>query len=360
MYEIIILKNIFIIVTLLLTSFTIIFYKRRVRNICKYYKYKINNFFFTTAIALLYIFIILFYYIRLFNLGQQLDLKILLYNIILIWNTLITPLSLFTKISLIIFIFIFFTNISILFISLIKKATLEIFKLYIFILKHIEDHDKYIYKATSIKRICLSIKDNDLISYNIYKILYILQKKISNEYVINFINEINKILIYSKTYKLIINLLPLLVFIYDCIYNHFIIIHFYYYLLFFVPLMLIKRITKAIGTTNDCFAEILWNIYYLKNDNIIYVVSEEQRKIFNILFDSNISYIQEFLLDMVEFHLKYSITYIKNGDVYYNNDNICLIFKDNKIFEYIEDDFGNPIIAEESKNYSLLIQPNNK
>ena len=124
--------------------------------------------------------------------------------------------------------------------------------------------------------------------------------------------------------------------------------------------MLLKRITKAIGTTNDCFAEILWNIYYLKDDTIIYVVSKEQRKIFNILFDSNISYVQEFLLDMVEFHLKYSITYIKNGDVYYNNDNICLIFKDNKIFEYIEDEFGNPIIAEESKNYSLLIQPDNK
>ena len=47
------------------------------------------------------------------------------------------------------------------------------------------------------------------------------------------------------------------------------------------------------------------------------------------------------------------------GDVYYNNDNIGLIFKDNKIFEYMEDDLGNPIIEKESKNYSLLIQPSN-
>ena len=73
------------------------------------------------------------------------------------------------------------------------------------------------------------------------------------------------LILNSNKYKTFIQISPIIIVIYDCIINNFIIIHVYYYLLIYTPIMLIKRITTVINNTNFPFTEILWDIYYKKD-----------------------------------------------------------------------------------------------
>lgn len=174
---------------------------------CYIYKYKINNFFLTTAIAFLYIFtfFILFYYIRLLNIGQKLDLKLLYNNVISAWSTLITPLDLMIKIPLISLSFLLLVNICILFLFLLKKATLEIYKLYIYILlkplKPSLDHWR-----TRITNYLCSFWDSDIFSFTLHHIIKVisLKYKDKNKYPEKssyFLKDINNILVYNRLYN---------------------------------------------------------------------------------------------------------------------------------------------------------------
>lgn len=105
--------------------------------------------------------------------------------------------------------------------------------------------------------------------------------------------------------------------------------------------------------TNDGFASILWQIYYNKDINVIYIATKEEKELIDILLKANLGYIQKFHLTMVEYHLKYSITYYLKSikeNIYYNDHSVYLKLNNDKIFE---DDNGN-VLYKQTTEYLLL------
>lgn len=337
----------YLILLITLILFSINIYVRLNDNFINLYKYKINSFVLNIIIIILYIsiFIIFFYILRLYNIGNYLDLKMLYLNITLIWSTFMTPLNILPKCLLISYIIILTGLVMILLISIIKKALIELFKFYIYIQLNPVRQKK-------IKGLgpFWSLRDNDIISYTFHTIINkILLKYKNKDFYQKNSNYFFNILVNNKKYQLFIQFTPFLVVLYDFIFNNFVIIHFYYYMLIYIPIMLFRRITAAITNTNEGFARILWQIYYNKEKDIYYIASKEEKEIIDILLKANVGYVTEFLLEMVEFYLQGSITYrLKDAEknIYWNNDGNCLQIIENKIFEVIEDDEGNKIFKE--------------
>jgi len=353
-----IIINLILFITLItLILFLISFFNYTTKNKLYLYKWKITNYTFTLSIILFYIivFIFFFYYLRLINIGKFMDLKTLYINISEIWSIFITPLTSLTKFYLISYFIIMFLVLVTLFIYIMKFIMLQLFKFYIFKYKNPVVISKNILKRKHPLIDMTSLADNDILSYSISKLLGKLLTNMPDNLIKSYVIIIKNTLIYNKKYKLMFNLSPVMFFIYDCIFNNFIIIHLYYYLLIFTPLMIIKRATTAIFKTNEGFTDILWFLYYTKEKNVYYIANKEQKKIIDLLVMANITYIQEFLLDMVEYHLKLSITYTLydiNNNIYCNNDETFLKVENNKIFEIIENENGT--LYKETHDWILL------
>lgn len=329
------------------------------------YKYKIKNFIFTFFIILSYIliFIILFSYFRYLHVGHNIDLRQIYYSLKIIW-LFFKPLTFITKFYLLSCILISLMFVVILWLLLIKKIMLEIFKTYIYFLPMMEN----IRWWWRVKLFITSSNDHDIVSYILFKICYLItyhflykndipwsfySYKLPRYHFYIFISK----MIDNKFYKIFIQVSPILFIVYDCIYNNFIIITVYYYLIFYVPIMLLKRITYAMAQTNDGFIIILWNIYYNNKKNIFFIANKEQKEIITLFFKANLTYIDDFSFDMVEFYLQKSITYHLNDAtqaIYVNSDGVYLQVKDNKIFEVLEDENGATIFKETNDFYFLL------
>jgi len=301
------------------------------------------------------------YYLRINHFGKFLDLKELYYTLTF-YNTLfIKPLSLLQKSYIFSLGLLFLVLFLLLFRSIITKAKLEIFKLYLFIVSKPRSGLSLI-RASKIKDFFIKFRNLDFLSYYIFKyiikMLDILpQKELKKKVMDNL-----KFFYYNKTiskeiYNIVIKITPLFFVIYDCIYNDFIIIHVYYYLLIYIPLMLFLTITKAMAETNEGFTDILWQIYYNNNDNNIkYIANKNELELIHAFLRVNVSYIIDLCLDMVEFSLQYAITYHLQdpiNNIYINNNCIYLKIDSNKIFIVTEDEHGNAIFTE-TQDYILL------
>lgn len=328
------------------------------------YKYKIKNFIFTFFIILSYIliFIILFSYFRYLHVGHNIDLRQIYYSLKIIW-LFFKPLTFIIKFYLLSCILISLMFVVILWLLLIKKIMFEILKTYIYILPMMEN----IRWWWRVKFFIISFNDHDIVSYILFKICYLItyhflykndipwsfySYKLPRYHFYIFISK----MISNKLYKIFIQVSPILFIVYDCIFNNFIIITVYYYLIFYVPIMLLKRITYAMAQTNDDFIAILWDIYYNNEKNIFFIANKEQKEIITLFLKANLKYIDDFSLAMTEFYLQKSITYHLNDAthaIYLNGDGVYLQIKDNKIFEILEDENGITRFKE-TKEFSFL------
>jgi len=359
------ITNLFIIFCITLVILIYIFiniYIRFINNVTLY-KYKIDSFIFNIIIISIYIstFIILFYISRLYNLGKLLDLKILYKDATTIWTTFTTPLPLIAKFFLITCYILLLILLLLLFSLINKKIMLEIFKLYLFT---ILDPSKYS-RGYEIQRFCFKFHKNDLVTHSLIKMekyllhLYFTRqnKRMPMFYaeIPWYLNPMYK-LSNSKYYSLFVQTTPMFVIIYDCIFNNFIITHVYYFLLFYTPLILLKKITFTVSKTYDSMAHILWRIYYDKTPDIIFIANKEEKELIDISLKANVGYIPGLALSMVGFFLEKTITYHlkdQENNIYWNFDGNYLRVINNKIYEIIEDDEGNETYKETHK-YVIL------
>lgn len=322
--------------------------------------YKIKSMSLNILIVSAYIlfYVVLLYCVRLYNIGQKLDLKVIYIMFKIYWS--IMP-NILIKIYLIFLLILFTIFLFTVIIKIQKLCIKQMFILYIYVthkynLNIISFGNKYqnTYGLNFLLKISSFfswINNNDIVSYTIGTVLERIYFKKNNKK----LKMLSNILLYNDIYKRIIVISPLFVIAYDCLFNNFVLQTFYYYMLFFVPLMLVKRITYAINKTNDSITEILWNIYYNKDPQKKYIASPEEKEIIDIFVQSNLIMIPEFSLSMVEFNLKFTITYRlidQEENIYMNNEGIYIKIIDNILYEVVEDEEGNPILKP--SDYVLL------
>jgi hypothetical protein len=217
------------------------------------YQYKVKNFYLSYLYASTYIlgFIFFLYGLRFYNVHHSIDLKELYQDSYLIYN-------LFKDISIVVRIYIVLLCLIVLCIFMVLISIHKFFIHHIFIL--------YIYlsKNNQYRDILVRIGHNDIISHYIYQLSWNLTKftngfdKSYNVSRYHFHHLFSQG--YHPRYKLFVVLSPLIFVLYDCIFNSFILIHVFYYLLFYIPLMILKRVTTCVASEQSAIRDLLWDI----------------------------------------------------------------------------------------------------
>lgn len=111
----------------------------------------------------------------------------------------------------------------------------------------------------------------------------------------------------------------------------------------------------CIVTLFSCTCSLLSCIEKFFKQQKKYIASPEEKEIIDIFVQSNLIMIPEFSLSMVEFNLKFTITYRlidQEENIYMNNEGIYIKIIDNILYEVVEDEEGNPILKP--SDYVLL------
>lgn len=303
-----------------------IIYKKLFNKSKDIFQYKINNLFQTQFFVLIYIliFIVFFDLLKILNIGKGLNLIDLKTNIFIFFNFFIKINFLLTSIIIILILILL-----ILFILLLKFITQELFKLHIYYNQPIyalrmfvtkEEVKIPLWKKIYIKilRNLVEINDLDLISFILWELFrkFIFRflgplDEMEKHFFYSFYSFFWRIFVgsYKKYYNLFIKLSPLIFILYDCIFNNFIVIHVYYYLLIYTPLMLLLKITKFLMYYSKYIGQTLWLIYYDRS-NPIYAISKKY-------------------LVLLEVYVKYNLSikhFIKNvSDVFTESDNALFL-----------------------------------
>ena len=321
---------------------------------------------YTYTIASMYIssYILGLYILRIYNIGQSLDLKVSFTNLRLLFNQLI-QLPIIKVIFICINIVCLLIFLLLIIITFNKYCIHHLYKIYF------HRHHKYNPKTANstepytkfqkfsdnfwFKLCCYGT--TDIISYYVLEGIYKFTKLIYGE------NNIQtpkfayyhpyRILLRifcSKKYPIVIKLSPLLVFVYDCIYNNFVIIHLYYYLLLYVPVMLLLRFTSFLSLEASVLCDRIWDMYYgenvdLFNNPAIYAISKKDKIVLDYYvlnkFSNGDRISELFQVDM-QVHLFYGIKFFPGwNDTYRNDEGMYVKFIGNKLLQELEDDDGN-------------------
>jgi len=309
------------------------------------------------------------YILRIYNIGQSLDLKVSFINLRLLFSQLIQ-----LPIIKVIFICIDIVSLLIFFMLILiafnKYCIHHVYKIYFH--KHHAYDPKTAHSTKPYTKFQKFVSDfwltlgwygsTDIISYYIYKLSYkfrqilygenhrLLDLKFYNPF--RILSKIHS----SKKYPIVIKLSPLLVFIYDCIFNNFVIIHLYYYLLLYVPIMLLLRFTSFLSLEASILCDRIWDMYYgenvdFHNNPAIYAISKKDKVILDYYVSnkfSNAERISELFTVDMQTHLFYAIKFCCGGnDTYRNDEGVYVIFIKNKLLQHFEDDDGNISYGEE-------------
>jgi len=169
---------------------------------------------------------------------------------------------------------------------------------------------------------------------------------------------INYIFYRKQRFGKIILISPLIFILYDCIFNHWILIYTYYYLLLYIPLMLFKRITTHMGSEAAYIRDLLWHIYYEKDKNFT-----QFEGILDIYLLNGLRRVSDIDIGF-EMYLKYITLFVIHNperNTYINDEGTYLTLRDNKVYEEIESQYetGNMIevfgtkIPEREIRYTL-------
>jgi hypothetical protein len=305
-------------------------------------------------------FVVFLYCLRIYNIANIVDLKVIvkLFNNL---TNLLSPFSLIFKSYLIIFCILIIIN-SLLILALVHKYFIhQLHILYIFLRYNTIERNQ---NEDYFTGVFIDPFDLDLISYWIKKLNLYLDQRFFY-YSNNFSWELgpaysdsDKFNTYRKAWdlytdyikkrpwyhihnlifrffknryyrKIFIPFSPILVIIYDCIFNNFVLIHVYYYLLLYVPLMLWRRITIFISMENYNISEVFWDILY-KDENCFYALPINHKKLFDVYIANGIKTI--IIPNVAELDLVVTM-YIKNAskfkynvqEKYYQNSDLVEI-----------------------------------
>lgn len=247
-------------------------------------------------------------------------------------------------------------------ITLHKLIFKEFFKWFIFLNNNPHRKKNILMKLFNALR---DLGHDDIVTYaSLQYILAIAHKTIENNTAfsdmpffsymdqLSFYHRINiiKFLFISKYYRSLKHLLIPILFFYDCCFNNFVVTAVFYYLLFYIPLRLLQRMSTASVNYAPYISDLLWNIYY-NRDDCIYALAPNMKLILDNYLLSNLMLNPDLGINLEsEIYIKTFIRFEpmeNNRNFYTNLEAIVLHTEDNiNFFSMIEDDHGNLIKGE--------------
>lgn len=274
-------------------------------------QYQITNWYFTIFCTYFYIMILIIglYCLRLLNMSRTLDLKTIFCNVKDMLSLSLSISYTYTILGIILIIFITI-NILLSIILIYKSLQNQIYNLYFYIRYNTQDRRNLF---SLIFKYNLSFYyDSDLISYWILKLSGYLSERwgyyklglvwerdpdifspqtekkqglffeyCKNRPWYNFDVILYKIITNKYYKKIFIPLSPIIIILYDCIFNNLVISHVYYYLLIYVPLMLLRKIRTLLSKENITIGDLIWDILY-QRETCIYALPKDHRKLFDV------------------------------------------------------------------------------
>jgi hypothetical protein len=342
------------------------------------FQYKLKSKSLSIVFATIYVllFICLLYGLRIYNIHRTLDLKEV-YQSFKDISSLFTVMDLYLLFLLLLFIL----SLLLLLLTIIHNFFIHhIFMLYLyytcspdyarariesqFNLRKVSVRTYYLHKfQTKLYQLLFDIGHTDIILFSFYRFSYFITKIINGGPVSDY-NTLSKynpycflgMVVYSQRYRNIYNLFitlsPFLVIIYDCIFNNWVLYYVYYYLLFYIPIILLKRVTIFIRLDPSYILDIIWDIYYKEKKNCIFAISKKDSIIITSYLFSGLRVTPDHIdlqLSNIPFYLYNCISFERCNEernTYMNNEGIYLhMTKDNRVFleievvEYKEDDY---------------------
>lgn len=345
------------------------------------YQYKINNFPVTICWVSYYIlgFTLLLYVWRMTQINTTIDLKD---RFKLIKDLFITSKDIFLHhnhllFSLYIFIAICLSVICILALILFhKNAMHHIFLLHFYIYYNSRSIiiDRYPKRFIFYQRLCdifSRMYPFDIVLHYLWRNCYKWEDALKTfNYPNVYIKLFDKLQLFiiiidrSKIYKLLYILAPYLVFAYDCLFNNWVISHFFMFIIIYFPITLTKKITHNLVDTADYINDLLNEIYYHEISDI-YCIPEESLPIINnyllIKLGSNQKNIAVYIETDVTLEIYLNSLFNKEegsrNNLYTNGNGIRLLrFPDGEVYRIEEElDDYEYILAEKW----LILHENN-
>ncbi len=257
------------------------------------FQYKVISFIKSWSISLAYVgfFIIVLYGLRIYNIPRSIDLKEIITNMhvplqYLFNNILLTLNFSITVVSLTVLILSAFINVY-------KVAISHIFNLYLYYW--------YSYKNRKLnivhKKIYMPLQtlgSTYIISACILGIFFKIYRWCNNYVLLPydykypwyrvdaFLYKTISRIVYNRVYsKYFFICTPLFFILYDCFFNNFIIMTVFYYMLIYIPVVLLKRITTKLFSESTYICELVWDICYLDED-CIYAISQKDLNLLHL------------------------------------------------------------------------------
>lgn len=273
-----ILVHVFFVASILFLAFLVnilyIYYQDLTTKSTDFYQYKITNFFYNFFYVSLYIliFILLSYYLRFLYVNRIFDLKILIIYVKQIFDLFydypfLLKIYLINSVLLLILCFVLFC------IIMQTLCFIEFFKLHLFIFtkylfekaekrKYIPYYYLLYYKLLNLIGSCYTYTDpfTGIIIYYSWRLDEIFHLGLHRVTFKLFMNKYYKILYYTS---------PILLICYECVFNNWVLVHFFSYMIIYSLVIIIKRLANSIFPLNHYLLSILSDIYYGNNSTFL-------------------------------------------------------------------------------------------
>jgi hypothetical protein len=345
------------------------------------FQYKLRNKYLSLFFASIYIliFIVLLYGLRIYNIHRTIDLKEVYQSCLLILDILmLMPFVLVFDLVLLCILTLLLLLLFLL--SFHNFFTHHIFMLYLYYTcsqdqetlrqsqrkRHkVPARIYYLHKfQTKLYQLLFNISKTDIILYSLYQLsykvikmrkgLYFDYKTLSDYHPYSFLSTLVYRQRRRKVYNLFVTLSPFIAVIYDCIFNDWVLDHVYYYLLIYIPIILIRRITTFISLDPSYMLNIIWDIYYKQDNNCIYAISKRDSIIISSYLLSGLRSTPELIdlqLSNIPYSLYHNISFSLSNEernVYINREGIYLrMTADNRVYQEIE------VVEDKEDDYKI-------
>lgn len=351
-----IINIILALITIILIKIVIKFIRLWVYPSSNIFQYKIKNITlsFIGIIIDIVIFIVIFYLLRYLNLPRNFDLKNLVVfsvkcneQFLEVFEVDSKLLQIYILCNIILLVIICVCSI----INIHKMMRKEIYKFFLYFIA--DQYPKNFFTKWIINKFSAIACGHDILHYLLIKFSYNLNVKLNGKYDMTKPTIIS-VFISNKYYKRFMQFSPMIIIIYDCLFNDFVLTHVFYYMLFYIPLRLFKQIVNPFLDYAPYITNMLYNIYYI-DENCLYVIPLNLK----IFLDN---YIHTGIVKNIHWGLQPEIyisatarfeDYIVDGQpnnqgIYINLDGLFIHTNDHKhFFHVIEDEDGNPIHGQE-------------
>jgi hypothetical protein len=308
------------------------------------FQYKSNNIKLTIFLVILYIltFFILLYAWRVYNMDRILNLKRLFDDSHRLWLINISHIDLLFQYCFVLIIIFIFIILIILILEFHKYFLLNIFKIYLYYY-YLTEHNNY---CQSLYNLFGRIGSTDIISHSLVKLAFKTAKRPSSAQYkslppYHYLKIISFIVYKNHGYvQKLITISPIIIVFYDILFNEYTLNILYKYLLMYIPLITLRRITHTAATDASALMRILKTMYYEKEHNVLYAIDKKNKELLDKFIMLRLRCDDIDFVDL-QFHLASIIRFQLNDiekNLYVNSEGTELkLTSDYKVFKYTED-----------------------